>query len=884
MRDGLDHDINEFNNFGFNINIAKFVNYHAKTQDLCLSVRNPVKTSPDYMNKPSSQLSHRNFRGASLYGDSTPTRTPRSLTSRKNFSMTCIDKSLTTVPCEIIQKQSILTVLDLSRNHFDEFPIEILEIQPLRILRIDYNRIKHIPSEITRLTELEALSISHNLLQKLPTNLGKLLNFRDLNVEANILETFPRDMVYLKNLKTLNLLQNKLSVFPCSFKELTRLKEFHFEWFKYASPSLDAYQRGDEGQDNLNKLRGKLAELYQKGEDGMSFENFISLFSVQKVNFKAINSQAQSILHLACLNEDMAVVRYLIREYPELLESIDDEGLTPLCLSLLKDKTKSALYLLKNGANIKAGRNYHGNPIHIAAKRLNYTALKEIIRLGENPNKIDNKGNTALHYAMSLLAEGQTKAGQIIQYLLDKGADPNAKSKENMTPVHLAVKRKECKAINWILSYNFEVQEIHGGGEIFNIDKRGGGYKWTALHLAAYNDAPSVVMELGEAQANLFKRSGNGYTPKMLMKQNTVTYKLLDKYEKEWIKKNVVFKRDGKQECLTSSNLKNLNTTREIKNASKNKFSETSFRHPEKTLKTKLEFYLPIVGKGIIFQNPHYENSFEICPESEAGSNSSIDDEDIGTLDDCGSEISEHVRVETDACATDLLFYTAQGQNNRLSFYGTLKDKGIQGNYQKLDIDIESMSAKLKSQPTLSYSECTEQAKAAQGVLLSETISISDKAQTLFGLKSLYFEIENYLSRKHLRPWIRESVPCYLLQELTKRTSEANSIKWADSTLAEIKTYYEIVPQTIIKVFSELEAPTYETQMLKITMLGMLADMKYFPAIDFLLTLLKRTEEPFMVLREGRRVYYYLQSLLQERAPEAKENQVRKERRSIFGL
>ena len=63
----------------------------------------------------------------------------------------------------------------------------------------------------------------------------------------------------------------------------------------------------------------------------------------------------------------------------------------------------------------------------------NVAKVKHLVENGTSPDKRDNAGYTALHYA--------SRAGniRIIEYLLDHGADPNAQTKTGKdTPLHRA--------------------------------------------------------------------------------------------------------------------------------------------------------------------------------------------------------------------------------------------------------------------------------------------------------------------------------------------------------------------------------------------------------------------------------------------------------------
>jgi len=883
MIDGLDTGINEFNNFGFDLNIAKFVTYHTRISDASyLTHNNTINTSRNTLNSARSNSSNINAphhirRSSSLEKRKNSNQSTPKL--GKNYSMTCIDKSLTSIPQEIMQKQTILTVLDISRNKFEHFPMEILLINPLRILRMDHNRIKYLPSDIVKLFHLEGISISYNLIQRLPPNLGKLQHLTDLNLESNVIDDFSKEIIGLKNLKTLNLLQNRVTHLPCEFRELTSLNEFYFEWFKYANPPLRQGQKGKDGQHYLKKLKNKLSELHNNNLKGISFQEFVNLFSIHPVNFRCINRQKQTILHLACIYEDINVMKLLIRDYPDLLEAQDEDGVTPLCASLLNDKSKSVYFLLKNGANALTSGNRSGNPIHIAAKRLNIGALKDILKEGEDPNRIDNKGNTPLHYAMMLMVEGYTKASHIMQNLLEHGANPNAKNRENWTPLHIVARKRDSKALKWITSYNFEVKEIHGRDETFNINKRGGGYKWTPLHIAAYSDSPELVTLLGEADADVFKKSTNGYTPKMVIKKSGVTLKLLQKYEKSWIHKNVLFKKDNQQESLTPSNLKNLDSTKEIKNASKNKFGETSFygRDARDTSYhgTKLNFCAPLMGSGMIFKGRDFEDdSFEICPETETNSVSSA--EDAESARDLYNEICENVKVAADNYTTDIPFDQKAKKTEEYSQilvrHPSLKTKNSTNAFQTLELDFEARYKKLKFEHNFNLEVCNTEIGISKDQVISEKTCFCDKVKIVFGLKALYFQIVDHVFGTFYGLGNKEAFPWYILQESVKRAKEHDHFIMHKSAILEIIAYYEIVPQGLISIFLKLNKSSYESQLLKIFICGILSDMKYFPAIDFFENILKTSSESLMTLREAKKTQNYLKRILKVKSVEMKEN------------
>jgi Leucine-rich repeat (LRR) protein len=97
---------------------------------------------------PQNTLSHRQFDTEALQRVCT------------NYS----ERSLKKLPSEILDYPTPPTFLDLSKNKFEYFPLEIIQLHNLKSLTLDHNKIKCIPSEIIKLPMLEYFSIGHNLI------------------------------------------------------------------------------------------------------------------------------------------------------------------------------------------------------------------------------------------------------------------------------------------------------------------------------------------------------------------------------------------------------------------------------------------------------------------------------------------------------------------------------------------------------------------------------------------------------------------------------------------------------------------------------------------------------------------------------------------------
>jgi len=256
--------------------------------------------------------------------------------SQANYSIVQVSQGLTSIPQRAVDMRGLLTILELSKNKFDHFPIEITTIVMLRSLKLDHNMIRTIPSEISKLTKLEALSLSHNLVHMLPKSFNKLTNLKTLNLEINAIESFGNELTDLTCLESLNIYHNRIIHFPTTFRNLTALTELKFEWFRYITPAVAVHLSGKECDHVLSKLRNRCAELHNKRIKVFNFGDFLKLISTGNTSYKTVDNRGRTLLHNACLHEDISVMRFMITHTPEFLDLADKDKLTPLCLSIVK--------------------------------------------------------------------------------------------------------------------------------------------------------------------------------------------------------------------------------------------------------------------------------------------------------------------------------------------------------------------------------------------------------------------------------------------------------------------------------------------------------------------------------------------------------------------
>lgn len=113
-----------------------------------------------------------------------------------------------------ISQLTNLKELNLSRNEFTDFPVEIRALRQLKTLYLNQNNIKTIPENVfPSLEKLNFLKLSTNRLEKLPSDISRCQDLTYLNLSNNCLkDLYP--LVGLSRLKELYIERNQLAELP----------------------------------------------------------------------------------------------------------------------------------------------------------------------------------------------------------------------------------------------------------------------------------------------------------------------------------------------------------------------------------------------------------------------------------------------------------------------------------------------------------------------------------------------------------------------------------------------------------------------------------------------------------------------------------------------
>ncbi|WP_333023964.1 ankyrin repeat domain-containing protein [Wolbachia endosymbiont of Pentidionis agamae] len=164
----------------------------------------------------------------------------------------------------------------------------------------------------------------------------------------------------------------------------------------------------------------------------------------------------------------------------KITELKDDDEAMPLHIAVQKNNLESAQFLVDEGADINAiwreDFGYKYTPLSIAAKNNNFKIVKFLLDKG---SELNASGFfliiSPLHYAARNFPSSSTPEYlEIIELLLKKGADINAKNEGGNTSIYEAIK-----------SNNFKIMErLFNKGAKIDLNNNS---NQTLLHIAASN-------------------------------------------------------------------------------------------------------------------------------------------------------------------------------------------------------------------------------------------------------------------------------------------------------------------------------------------------------------------------------------------------------------
>lgn len=196
----------------------------------------------------------------------------------------------------------------------------------------------------------------------------------------------------------------------------------------------------------------------------------------------------------AILSGNFPEIKYLIASGENINQSYD--GITPIQHAIKLRKSKIVKLLIENNADLLIYDRHNVSPLgHIFTKFKESTALSIIKSLPDIHIADIYDRNTALHYA------ARSNYTKCIDYLISKGANPNALNRQGQSPIFFAAKSGACQSIRLLVNRGADMNLRD------KIDKK----QWSTVFCAISRSHVDCVAEniTQNADVNLIDDAGS---------------------------------------------------------------------------------------------------------------------------------------------------------------------------------------------------------------------------------------------------------------------------------------------------------------------------------------------------------------------------------------
>ncbi|KAJ6789768.1 hypothetical protein PWT90_06473 [Aphanocladium album] len=190
-----------------------------------------------------------------------------------------------------------------------------------------------------------------------------------------------------------------------------------------------------------------------------------------------------TLLHVAVREEHASIVELLLAEGADVNSKVWPNDLSPLHIAAKQGRTDVARLLLAHGADAASLSEYGELPLHISVHYDNLSTFGLLLEEhASGVNVATSKGWMPIHYAAHL---GRT---EMMQSLIDFGADVSAADPEGYRPIHLAAKKDHDEALRVLMKNGVDISACSLDG-------------WNPLLIASYKGYANIAKALLECDA-----------------------------------------------------------------------------------------------------------------------------------------------------------------------------------------------------------------------------------------------------------------------------------------------------------------------------------------------------------------------------------------------
>ncbi|PON46106.1 N-terminal acetyltransferase A, auxiliary subunit [Parasponia andersonii] len=193
------------------------------------------------------------------------------------------------------------------------------------------------------------------------------------------------------------------------------------------------------------------------------------------------DANKRGALHFAAREGKTEVCNYLLEELKLDVDTVDEDGETPLIHAARQGHTVTAKFLLEHGADPSIASNLGATALHHAAGIGDIELLRHLISKGVDVNSQSDAGTPLIWAA----GHGQEEA---LKVLLERHANPNAETDDDITPLLSAVAAGSLPCLELLIQAGAKVNVSAGGA--------------TPLHIAADHGSVEIIKCLLKAGAD----------------------------------------------------------------------------------------------------------------------------------------------------------------------------------------------------------------------------------------------------------------------------------------------------------------------------------------------------------------------------------------------
>ncbi|KAM0514508.1 hypothetical protein ACHAPE_006803 [Trichoderma viride] len=200
---------------------------------------------------------------------------------------------------------------------------------------------------------------------------------------------------------------------------------------------------------------------------GAQKESIVELLAERNANVSAAlrfaveSSNAAMVQYLLEAKQTSIQERDLMKEH-RCMEQRETEGLTPLHYAAYYHRLEHTQLLVQRGANREARDRNGYTPLRLALMQsyggLRLELVQLLIGLGADVNTVDNGGSAPLHSVIQL-AES-VEMVEIVEELLRAGARVNQADSHGYSPLHMAAKEMHLEIIEWLIELGADVNAV----------------------------------------------------------------------------------------------------------------------------------------------------------------------------------------------------------------------------------------------------------------------------------------------------------------------------------------------------------------------------------------------------------------------------------------